>query len=172
MSKHRFVVPIIASIIALPLFLTFSGHAWAALDPTEDDYSLKLLGKFVFFDKISNPPRMACVTCHDPDTGGTGSVSGVNLHQVAITGANPHTVGSLKPPTNAYASLILPFGRCTDASPPPAAGAFACGGNFWNGRTEGNDYAHVVSPSGATKHIGDEVFQSTNGVAVSAQALG
>jgi cytochrome c peroxidase len=55
---------------------------------------------------------MACATCHDPDTGGTGSVSGVNLHQVVITGANPHTGGNLKPPTNAYASLIAPFSLC------------------------------------------------------------
>ena len=121
---------------------------------------IELLGKYVFFDKISEPSRMACVTCHDPNTGSTGSVSGVNLHQVAITGANPHTVGNLKPPTNAYASLINPFQVC-------GHGGFLggltnyCGGNFWNGRAEGNQPA--VSPTGATKHIGDEVFYKTGG---------
>jgi cytochrome c peroxidase len=69
------------------------------------------LGKRVFFDNISRQ-RMACVTCHLPETGGTGGVSGVNLHQVAITGANPHTLGNIKPPTNAYASYIEEFKRC------------------------------------------------------------
>lgn len=130
-----------------------------ALDAAEADYDLKLLGKYGFFDKISNPPRMACVTCHDPDTGGTGSVSGVNLHQVAITGANPHTVGNLKPPTNAYASFIQLFNDTCDHGGLTAAGApkELCGGNFWNGRAEGNEVK--VFPEGATKHIGDEVFQ-------------
>jgi cytochrome c peroxidase len=113
------------------------------------------LGKYVFFDKISNPPRMACVTCHDPETGGTGSVSGVNLHQVAITGANPHTVGNLKPPTNAYASLIPPlFKGCRFGVPG------ICGGNFWNGRAEGE---FPPDFTGATKHIGEEVFYTTDG---------
>jgi cytochrome c peroxidase len=105
------------SIIAFPLSLAFTASAMA-LDANEPDYDLKLLGKYVFFDTISNPKRMACVTCHDPDTGGRGSVSGVNLHQVAITGANPHTAGSLKPPTNAYASLIAPFNHdCGPGAP-------------------------------------------------------
>ena len=116
---------------------------------------IELLGKYVFFDKISSPPRMACVTCHDPATGGTGSVSGVNLHQVAITGANPHTVGNLKPPTNAYASLIesLSLG-CAFGIPG------ICGGNFWNGRAEGNAFPPLF---GATKHIGTEIFFKTDG---------
>ena len=79
----------------------------SAYEPQPCDYNLVQLGKYVFFDeKISEPKRMGCVTCHDPNTGGTGSVSGVNLHQVAITGANPHKVGNLKPPTNAYATFI------------------------------------------------------------------
>lgn len=123
--------------------------------------NIEKLGKFVFFDKISAPSRMACVTCHDPDTGGTGSVSGVNLHQVAITGANPHTVGNLKPPTNAYASFIDPLFK-----PCPFGVPGICGGNFWNGRAEGN--ASAVFPAGATKHIGDEIFFTTDGTALPA----
>jgi cytochrome c peroxidase len=138
---------------ALSIFLLLSGNA-VALDVTEEDYDLKLLGKYVFFDKISSPKRMACVTCHDPATGGTGSVSGVNLHEVAITGANPHTVGNLKPPTNAYATFIIPFQPCNTGG----LGALnVCGGNFWDGRAEGN--VPPEFPDGATKHIGDEVFQ-------------
>jgi cytochrome c peroxidase len=86
---------------------------------------IELLGKYVFFDKISNPPRMACVTCHAPENGGTFGIAGVNLHQVAVTGADPHTAGNRKPPTNAYATFIRPFS--------PAK----IGGNFWDGRSVG-----------------------------------
>jgi cytochrome c peroxidase len=118
---------------------------------------IELLGKYVFFDKISSPKRMACVTCHLPETGGTGGVSGVNLHQVAITGANPHTVGNLKPPTNAYASLILPLSRPCAFGPPGI-----CGGNFWNGRAEGNGFPPQFE--GATKHIGEEIFYQNDGI--------
>lgn len=152
------------------LSVLLSGNV-SALDRNEQDYQLKLLGKYVFFDKISNPPRMACVTCHDPATGGTGSVSGVNLRQVAITGANPHRVGGLKPPTNAYASLIDPFQRCGRGG--LGAANNHCGGNFWDGRAEGRlgDVAAQLFPDGATKHIGAEVFQPTHGQNVSGQAL-
>ncbi|HKU38369.1 MAG TPA: cytochrome c peroxidase [Polyangiales bacterium] len=135
-----------------------------ALDASEPDYALKLLGKYVFFDKISVPARMACATCHDPDTGGTGSVSGVNLHEVAITGANPHAIGGLKPPTNAYASLIPPFALCNRGGV-AVQGKQYCGGNFWNGRAEGREQALL---SGATRHIGIEIFQGLS----SAQVLG
>jgi cytochrome c peroxidase len=144
-------------------FLLFLSNNAVALDITEPDYNLKLLGKYGFFDKISSPPRMACVTCHDPATGGTGSVSGVNLHQVAITGANPHTVGGLKPPTNAYAAFIQPFAPCARGGLGPNN---HCGGNFWNGRAEGRDDIGGLPGAlftGATRHIGEEVFYTTNG---------
>lgn len=121
---------------------------------------IELLGKYVFFDKISTPKRMACVTCHLPETGGTGGVSGVNLHQVAITGANPHTLGSLKPLTNAYASFIEKFKPCIRGGLGPLN---VCGGNFWNGRAEGNELGDVVFIDGATEHIGDEVFLDSFG---------
>jgi cytochrome c peroxidase len=157
MFKIESFVLLLVSIIALPLSLMFSADARAVLDPsTEADYNLKLLGKYVFFDKISEPQRMACVTCHEPTTGGTGGVSGVNLHQVVITGANPHTLGNLKPPTNAYASLLDSFHACGHGGL-AAAGGFTdyCGGNFWSGRAEGNVTA---VGAGSTKHIGDEIF--------------
>jgi cytochrome c peroxidase len=105
---------------------------------------IELLGKYVFFDNISNPPRMSCSTCHAPRAGWTYPVSGVNQHQVVATGADPHTSGGRRPPNNSYATFIPPF------TPND-------GGNFWDGRAEGN--AIAVFPDGATKHIGDEVFQ-------------
>lgn len=155
---------ILGGVVSIILALGTVGQAMA-LDAAEADYDLKLLGKYGFFDKISNPPRMACVTCHDPATGGTGGVSGVNLHQVAITGANPHTVGNLKPPTNAYASFIPLFNAtCGHGGLGPAGGPNElCGGNFWNGRAEGNDVGSKVFPDGATKHLGDEVFFKSDG---------
>ena len=145
-----------------PLSLLLCANV-VALDTTEDDYRHKLLGKQVFWDKISEPQRMACVTCHDPATGGTGSVSGVNLHQVAITGANPHTAGSLKPPTNAYASFMPVFQECNQGGigviDESGVRTRYCGGNFWNGRAEGRSDGPLLG--GATKHIGDEVFQGS-----------
>lgn len=143
------------------LAIIFSGAAFTlryvsaqsvGLSPIEE------LGKRVFFDKISTPKRMACVTCHHPETGGTGGVSGVNLHEVAVTGANPHTVGNLKPPTNAYASFIELFKPCARGGLGPNN---VCGGNFWNGRAEGN--VSALFPAGATKHIGEEIFYRTSG---------
>jgi len=160
MRIRKFGVRAIASAFAITVMASSSNTA-LALDPNEEDFALKELGKYVFFDKISTPARMACASCHDPDTGGTGTNSGVNLHQVAVTGANPHTVGNLKPPTNAYASFIAPFHDCTNGL------TRLCGGNFWDGRAEGRE--DKLYPNGATKHIGDEVFQ---GVPAGHQALG
>src|SRR5688572_19796876 len=131
--------------------LLFSGNAVAQTStPTE---SLQELGKRLFFDNISTPPRMSCSTCHVPTTGWTGGVSGVNQHQVAITGANPHQVGNLKPPSNAYSTFIPPFTGCDNNA------AFRCkGGVFWNGRSEGNAVAQGAHP---TEHVGEEVFDTS-----------
>ncbi|WP_222863508.1 cytochrome-c peroxidase, partial [Nitrosomonas communis] len=72
---------------------------------------------------------MACVTCHDPRAGWTGPHSQTNLTQVAITGANPHTIGNRKPPASAYASFIPPF---QEGVVGPPSGVL--GGAFWDGR--------------------------------------
>jgi cytochrome c peroxidase len=121
---------------------------------------IELLGKYIFWDKISEPERMACVTCHNPKAGWTFGVAGTNKSQVAVTGADSHTVGSLKVPTNAYATFIEPFG----SNPAIIPSGFS-GGNFWNGRAEGNldNIAAQLFPAGATKHIGDEIFFDTDG---------
>ncbi|MBT8081116.1 MAG: hypothetical protein KJO56_01685 [Gammaproteobacteria bacterium] len=111
-------------------------YRWGLL-PSEQDYNLKLLGKFVFFDEISldengDLTTMACVTCHTPDTGGTFDDSDVNLNEVGILGANPHTRGTLKPPSNTYASMVPSlFDGCPDGP------TDVCGGNFYDGRAEG-----------------------------------
>jgi cytochrome c peroxidase len=169
MRKRSFVQhprkSVALATLAVPLSLMFSAPTFAALESNvEADYYLKLLGKYVFFDKISEPKRMACVTCHDPDTGGTGSTSGVNLHQVAITGANPHTVGNLKPPTNAYASLIPQFYPCNDGGLPGRRQQY-CGGNFWSGRAEGYIHSEDASkPSGDSQYPNFSIPNFLDGV--------
>jgi len=161
-------LPVIGIILAAVLCLAAApGPALSesAYDPGDHLSNIELLGKYIFYDKISTPTRMSCATCHDPDTGGTGSVSGVNLHQVAVTGANPHTSGNLKPPTNMYATLIEPFHKCSTGG---LGRNSYCGGNFWDGRAEGLDAA--LFPLGATKHIGSEIFYTTGGTALGAEA--
>lgn len=127
---------------------------WEPPEPMEKLAQLEQLGKFVFFDPISNPAGMSCATCHDPAAGWTPKDSKNNLTQVAMTGADPETAGSLKVPTNAYATRIASFQI--------PCGLNACGGNFWDGRAEGN--ADPEFPETATKNIGDEVFETAPGL--------
>ena len=160
--KYSFLTTKALGILILSLLSAVNLYAF---DKSEEDYELKLLGKHVFFDQVSEPERMGCVTCHDPATGWTGSVSGVNLHQVAITGANPHRVGNLKPPSSAYASFSMPFGPCNTGAL-RINGVPYCGGNFWDGRSVGLEKDKddtSVQFIGATKHIGEEVFYKSDG---------
>lgn len=146
---------LLSSLVILVPSALWSGSG-LALDPSEADYDLKLLGKYLFFDKISVPTRMSCSSCHDPRWGWTNPNTHINATQVGVTGADPHTQGTLKPPANAYVSDIQPFGEC-----PPGVGApgpdALCGGNFWDGRAEGRSGGPLFG--GATKHVGTEVFQ-------------
>ena len=120
------------------LLLLLSGSAMA-----QDVPALQELGKRIFFDNISSPPRQSCSTCHVAENGWTGGVAGINKKGVAISGANPHTVGGRKPPSNAYASFSPPFGTrpATNPNVPDPVDScrqglgFACfGGVFWDGR--------------------------------------
>lgn len=177
-ARVRLFVPEAVKVfISLGLLLGIAAPAGAqtqwpnpfGLLPTEEDYELKLLGKFVFFDEISmdgpdgtgHPADMSCSSCHTPDTGGTNGDSDENLIEVGIRGANPGTRGTLKPPTNSYATFIRPFQ--VDPSGPPQPGACpaglparACGGNFWDGRAEGDQ--EEFNRPGETKPIGLDVI--------------
>lgn len=142
--------------------------AWAGrASAAPDQPALEDLGKRVFFDNISDPARMACSTCHVAADGWTGKVAGINKGQVAITGANPHTVGGRKPPTAAYASFSPPFGDSPLAGIPgigpcrsatSAAGIACKGGVFWDGRADGT-------------HVGAEVFGGNAALASVYQAF-
>lgn len=114
--------------VAMTLLSTFlwSGSAAALTD-------IELLGKNVFFDKISKPEdRQACASCHDPAKGWTLPDSNINKTTVVAPGARPKRLGSIKPPSNAYATFSPPFRPFPNPFIPPWEG-----GNFWDGRAEG-----------------------------------
>ena len=155
-------------ISACVLLLLLNGLAMG-----QDVPALQELGKRIFFDNISNPPRQSCSTCHEAENGWTGAVAGINKKGVAIPGANPHTVGGRRPPSNAYASFSPAFGTrpATNPNIPDPVDScrqglgFACfGGLFWDGRAEGNATALVAPPNitgaGAIPHVGVEIFDT------------
>ncbi len=86
------------------------------------------LGKNLFFDKISDPPRQSCGICHGPKVGWTGPVAGINLHGAVYPGAVPQRFGDRKPPSSAYATFSPVF---------HFDGEEFVGGNFWDGRATG-----------------------------------
>ncbi|MBA3545015.1 MAG: methylamine utilization protein [Nannocystis sp.] len=145
--------PSAAQMASVPQTPSVAAIDFTAPGPVSAQSTEKLeeLGKRVFFDNISVPKRMSCATCHNPAAGWTFKNSGVNLHQVAVPGADPHEAGSIKPPSNAYASKTGRFRTC-DVAP-----LNFCGGNFWNGRAEGNPTP--LFP-GATDNVGAEVFDN------------
>jgi len=153
----------VLTMAAAPVLLSsISASALAQLTPDEEDYELKLLGKFIFWDEsLSSSGEMGCVTCHTPETGGRNGDSANNLHQVVITGASGITLGNTNPPSNTYASFSPDFHKCNSGG---LGGVRIggvrfdfnhCGGVFVNGRAEGNDVAVL---DGATQHIGAEVL--------------
>lgn len=94
------------------------------LEPKEE------LGKALFFDNISSPDRMACASCHAPETGWTGRVGGINVHGSVERGAIPTRFGNRKPPSAAYATLspVFKYDKLEE---------LFVGGNFWDGRATG-----------------------------------
>ncbi len=124
----------VASLVALPTILLWTGGAAAQLDYREPDYYLKLLGKNIFFDAISKPEdAQGCSSCHDPSKGWILPNSLINATTVSAPGARLKRRGSIKTSTNAYASFspVFQFQGENIFAPPWE------GGNFWDGRAEG-----------------------------------
>jgi cytochrome c peroxidase len=97
--------------------------------------SIQLLGKNIFFDKISVPAnKTACADCHGSSVGFTGPDELINKHGSVYPGANG-SFGNRKPPSAAYATFSPVLSQ--------VGGVFA-GGNFWDGRATGN---RLGSPS-------------------------
>jgi cytochrome c peroxidase len=98
---------------------------------------LQLLGKELFFDKISDPENIiACASCHGPSVGYTGPDEVVNFGGSVYPGADG-SFGNRKPPSAAYATFspVLHYDH--------AKRTFV-GGNFWDGRATGE---RLGSPS-------------------------
>ena len=91
---------------------------------------LELLGKNIYFDKISEPGSMACADCHSPKVGFTGPIPGFNLHGSVYRGAVAQRFGDRRPPTAAYGgdSPVLHFDDVE---------GLWIGGMFWDGRATG-----------------------------------
>jgi cytochrome c peroxidase len=97
--------------------------------------SIQLLGKNIFFDKISDPAnRTACADCHGPSVGFTGPDALINMHGSVYPGANG-SFGNRKPPSAAYATFSPVLSQ---------VGGVFVGGNFWDGRATGE---RLGSPS-------------------------
>jgi cytochrome c peroxidase len=99
--------------------------------------SIQLLGKNIFFDKISVPAnKTACADCHGSSVGFTGPDALINKHGSVYPGANG-SFGNRKPPSAAYATFSPVFYY-------DAATLSFVGGNFWDGRATGE---RLGSPS-------------------------
>ncbi len=59
---------------------------------------IELLGKAIFFDKISIPNKTSCADCHEPEYGFTGPDSGQNLASGIYRGAVSKRTSNRKPP--------------------------------------------------------------------------
>ena len=105
-KQHNLLIGITVLIFAA---CTLFGYAVAKNDRDGELTDIELLGKYIFFDNISNPQRMSCSTCHEPRTGGTSAISGINIHDVVMPGADPHTFGTRKPPSNMYRASVHHF---------------------------------------------------------------
>jgi cytochrome c peroxidase len=91
---------------------------------------IEQLGKSIFFDEnLSLNQNQSCASCHGPEVGWTGPLSGTNAHGAVYEGSVPDSFGDRKPPSAAYATLSPIFHQ-------DKQGLFI-GGNFWDGRATG-----------------------------------
>ncbi len=106
------------------------GFLFPRLGSTQDPTTIEQLGKELFFDKISQPSRMSCSSCHSQKMGWTGQTAGINVHGSVFRGARPQRFGNRKPPSAAYATFspIFHFDLVRRRF---------VGGNFWDGRATG-----------------------------------
>jgi cytochrome c peroxidase len=111
-------IPILVALLIVSLAPV---AAQDGLTPNEE------LGKSIFFDaNLSINLNQSCATCHAPEVGWTGPVSGINAGGAVYEGSILGRFGDRKPPSSAYATLSPIFFM-------DKKGLFV-GGNFWDGR--------------------------------------
>ena len=106
------------------------GFLFPPIASTQDLTGIEQLGQELFFDKISEPSRMSCSSCHSEEMGWSGPIAGINAHGSVFRGARPQRFGNRKPPSVAYATFSPMFHFDSNR------GQFV-GGNFWDGRATG-----------------------------------
>ena len=93
------------SFAALPHGLQSSTKPSSRERPFNEE--LESLGKAIFNDtSLSNPPGLACASCHAAETGYTHPDEGVHKGSALAPGAAKGRFGHRKPPTVAYASFM------------------------------------------------------------------
>ena len=104
------------------LLLILSGSAMA-----QDVPALQELGKHIFFDNISSPPRQSCSTCHVAENGWTGGVAGINKRvwlYLAPTLTRSEDVSRPATRTQASVRRLAPGLRPTRIRPRPGTDSF------------------------------------------------
>jgi cytochrome c peroxidase len=123
-KKHQFRVAAVA-LVGFASFITLVPRQVQA-----QGGAIAAVGRALFFDTtLSNPPGMACASCHDPDAGFTYPDSDVNEQFGPVPGIVAGRFGNRKPPTISYAKYI-PSGPPFFSS---SMGSYV-GGLFWDGR--------------------------------------
>ena len=110
--------------------------------PTSRYGQITLLGKLLLHDKnLSVNRNVACVTCHDAQTGHTGSVEVINRTIVAYPGSAGNLVSARKPQSYGYAAFapILHYNEAQKT---------LSGGNFWDMRATGVSLANAAAEQG------------------------
>jgi len=118
-----FLATICVMILLLVISLATVSANGSPLSPVEQ------LGKSIFFDEsLSINENQSCASCHGPEVGFTGPLSGTNAHGAVYEGSIPGEFGDRKPPSAAYATQSPIFHN--------DKGTWT-GGNFWDGRATG-----------------------------------
>ncbi|SHE65731.1 Cytochrome c peroxidase [Microbulbifer donghaiensis] len=178
-KRQNFLMP--ASAVLLTM--AFGVNAVAEEEAILREQALKVLGKHVFFDTDLSMPKgnQACVSCHEPFAGGTSGFSDVNETTVGVPGANfdtdPTAIGGRKPPSNTYATFspsfsVAPFPPSPDGPCFGLSVSGFCGGNFWDGRSQGESTDGLIFRDAGTAgpHLGMEVFYNIENAAIMAFA--
>ena len=119
---------IICSTVLLFVFSLGIGSAFGLTD-------IEMLGKKLFFDEnLSIQLNQSCATCHDPETGFTGTNSDINEGPAIYPGSIHTKAGNRKPPTAAYGGESPVLFEDTNEDE-----CFFTGGMFWDGRATGEN---------------------------------
>ncbi len=144
MSRLRIYLGGLGSVAAGATAILAAGTSSGAghkTNRTPSKAELVALGRALFNDRsLSNPPGLACVSCHSPETGFTYPNSRINAKSGLALGAASGRFGHRKPPSVAY-SPFMPRGIPHFDEKAQAY----LGGLFWDGRAA-NSFEQIEFP--------------------------